>query len=128
MSYSVFPQREKLVFITGFPDDENRFFPVRKSTQGKPCFHYREGFAVCSFISSSVLGRNQVWLKDISTPDFSTPSFNPESCNPGLVNHKLFKPRLFSHEFLNEGVEKFTVKKSGVEKSGFEMSSYLLKG
>ena len=24
----VFPHREKPVFITGFPDDENRFFPV----------------------------------------------------------------------------------------------------
>ena len=33
----VFPHREKPVFITGFPVDENRFFPVRKSTQGKPC-------------------------------------------------------------------------------------------
>ena len=31
---------------TGFPGDENRFFPVRKTTQGKPCFHYRDGFAV----------------------------------------------------------------------------------
>ena len=23
------------------------FFPVRNTTQGKPCFHYRHGFAVC---------------------------------------------------------------------------------
>ena len=42
----VFPHREKPAFITGFPGDENRFFPVRKTTQGKPCFHYRDGFAV----------------------------------------------------------------------------------
>jgi hypothetical protein len=42
----VFPHREKPVFITGFPGDENRFFPVKKTTQGKPCFHYRDGFAV----------------------------------------------------------------------------------
>ena len=43
----VFPHREKPVFITGFPVDENRFFPVGNTTQGKPCFHYRDGFAVC---------------------------------------------------------------------------------
>ena len=42
----VFSLKEKPVFITGFPGDENRFFPVRKSTQGKPCFHYRDGFAM----------------------------------------------------------------------------------
>ena len=33
----VFPHREIPVFITGFPGDENRFFPVRNTTQGKPC-------------------------------------------------------------------------------------------
>ena len=42
----VFPQSENPVFITGFPVDENRFFPVGNTTQGKPCFHYRDGFAV----------------------------------------------------------------------------------
>jgi hypothetical protein len=42
----VFPHREKPVFITGFHGDENGFFPVIKTTQGKPCFHYRDGFAV----------------------------------------------------------------------------------
>ena len=42
----VFPHREKSVFITGFPGDVNRFFPVRITTQRKPCFHYRDGFAV----------------------------------------------------------------------------------
>ena len=42
----VFPHREKPVFNTGFPGDENRFFPMRNTTQGKPCFHYRDGFAV----------------------------------------------------------------------------------
>ena len=42
----VFPHREKPVFITGFPDDENRFFPVGNTTLGKPCFHYRDGFTV----------------------------------------------------------------------------------
>ena len=44
------PYREKPVFISGFPGDGNRFFPVRKSTQGKPCFHYRDGFAVNLFL------------------------------------------------------------------------------
>ena len=34
----VFPHREKPVFIAGFP--------VENTTQGKPCFHYRDGFAV----------------------------------------------------------------------------------
>ena len=42
----VFTHREKPVFISGFPDDENRLFLVRKTTQGKPCFQYRDGFAV----------------------------------------------------------------------------------
>ena len=28
------------------PCNENRFFPVRISSQGKPCFHYRGGFTV----------------------------------------------------------------------------------
>ena len=42
----LFPHREKAVFITGFPDDENRVFPVRKSAEGELCFHYRDGFAV----------------------------------------------------------------------------------
>ena len=42
----VFTHREKPVFISGFPDDENRLFPVRKTTQGKPSFQYRDGFAV----------------------------------------------------------------------------------
>ena len=34
--FVVFPHREKPVFITGFPGDKNRFFPVRNTTQGKP--------------------------------------------------------------------------------------------
>ena len=42
----LFANREKPVFITGIPANENRFFPVGKSTQGNPCFHYRGGFAV----------------------------------------------------------------------------------
>ena len=42
----VFPHREKPVFNTGFPGDENRFFPVGKNAQRKPCFLYRDGFAV----------------------------------------------------------------------------------
>ena len=33
----VFPYRENPVFIAGFPVDENRFFPVWKTSQGKPC-------------------------------------------------------------------------------------------
>jgi hypothetical protein len=46
----VFPHRENPVFIAGFPVDENRFFPVGNTTQGNPCFHYRDGFAVYSFL------------------------------------------------------------------------------
>ena len=38
----LFPHKEKPVFIIGFPGDENRFFPVRKNTQGKPCSHFWE--------------------------------------------------------------------------------------
>ena len=45
-SFVVFPHREKPVFNTGYPGDENRFFPVGNTTQGKPCFHYSDGFAV----------------------------------------------------------------------------------
>ena len=41
-----FPNREKPVFIKGIPANENRFFPVGKNLQGKPCFHYRDGFEV----------------------------------------------------------------------------------
>ena len=44
----VFPHRENPVFIAGFPVDENRVFPVGNTKQGKPCFHYRDGFAVSS--------------------------------------------------------------------------------
>ena len=42
----VFPHRENPVFIAGFPVDESRFFPVGNTTQVKPYFHYRDGFAV----------------------------------------------------------------------------------
>ena len=35
----IFPHREKPVFNTGRPGDENRLLPVRNTTQGKPCFH-----------------------------------------------------------------------------------------
>ena len=30
------------------PCNENRLFPVKKTLKGKPCFHYRNGFAVRS--------------------------------------------------------------------------------
>ena len=43
--FKFFPNRENPVFITGIPANENRFFPVGKNLQGKPCFHYRDGFA-----------------------------------------------------------------------------------
>ena len=49
----VFPHREKPVFIAGFPVDENRFFPVGNTTQGNPCFHYRDGFAVCRYFKGT---------------------------------------------------------------------------
>ena len=42
----VFPHMKNPVFITEIPANENRFFPVGNTTQGKPCFHYRDGFAV----------------------------------------------------------------------------------
>ena len=42
----VFPHREKPVFISWEPCNENRFFPDGNTTQGKPCSHYRGG--VCS--------------------------------------------------------------------------------
>ena len=41
-----FPHREKLVFIAGFPIDENKFFLVGNTTEGNPCFHYRDGLVV----------------------------------------------------------------------------------
>ena len=44
----VFPHREKPVFIAGFPVVEDTFFPVGNTTQGKPCFCYRDGCAVYS--------------------------------------------------------------------------------
>ena len=50
----VFPRREKPVFNTRFPCDENRIFPVRNTTQGKPCFHYRDGSAVHVFFKNLV--------------------------------------------------------------------------
>ena len=42
----VFPHREKPVFSSWDPCNENRIFPVGNTTQGKPCSHYRDGFAV----------------------------------------------------------------------------------
>ena len=47
----VFPHREKPVFSSWDPCNENRIFPVGNTTQGKPCFHYRDGFAVYFQIS-----------------------------------------------------------------------------
>jgi hypothetical protein len=35
---------KKPVFIAGFPVDENRFFPVGNTAQGKPCFYYKKLF------------------------------------------------------------------------------------
>jgi hypothetical protein len=42
----VFPRGENPVFISWDPCNENRFFPDGNTTQGKPCSHYRDGFAV----------------------------------------------------------------------------------
>ena len=47
----VFPHRENPVFISWDPCNENRFFLVGNTTQGKPCSHYRDGFAVRNNIS-----------------------------------------------------------------------------
>ena len=46
----LFPHREKPVYISWDPCNENRSFPVGKSTQGKRCFHYRDGFAVYYYL------------------------------------------------------------------------------
>ena len=54
----LFPHREKPVYISWDPCNENRFFPVGKSTQGKPCFHYRDGFAVQGNILTSMVKVN----------------------------------------------------------------------
>ena len=64
----LFPNRENPVFIAGIPANANRFFPVRKSTQGKPCFQYRDGFAVYSGqyrdygLDHSIFIRNKTFL------------------------------------------------------------------
>ena len=42
------------------PCNENRVFPVRKTSQGKPCFHYRDGFAMCQSQSISLRYSN-IW-------------------------------------------------------------------
>ena len=55
--------QEKPVFNTGIPGDENRFFLVRNITQEKPCFHYRNGFAVFpNKVSISVLYQPELIL------------------------------------------------------------------
>ena len=45
-AFVVFPHRENPVFISWDPCNENRFFPVGNTTQGKPCSLYRDEFAV----------------------------------------------------------------------------------
>ena len=72
-----FPNKEKSVFITGIPANENRVFPVGKNSQGKPCFHYRDGFAVsgpivlCTFSNVGTIcicfccGSTVAWQLDI---------------------------------------------------------------
>ena len=42
----VVPQSEKPFFNTGFPGDENRFFPLGNTTHETPGFNDRDGFAV----------------------------------------------------------------------------------
>ena len=49
-SLCTFSHREKPVSISWDPCNENRIFPVGNTTQGKPCFHYRDGFAVNLFL------------------------------------------------------------------------------
>ena len=60
----VFSHREKPVFSSWDPCNENRIFPVGNTTQGKPCFHYRDGFAVYSVHSSSMLCKSILGLVD----------------------------------------------------------------
>ena len=54
-SLCTFSHREKPVFISWDPCNENRVFPAGKSTQEKPCFHYRDGFAVWCNLHSVLL-------------------------------------------------------------------------
>ena len=44
--------------------NENRFFPVRKTSQGKPFFHYRDGFAV-----RSPCAKNEAWSAELGLRD-----------------------------------------------------------
>ena len=53
----LFPNREKPVFITGIPANGNRFFPVRKSTQGKPCF-LLQGWVCSVFVATQSILSN----------------------------------------------------------------------
>ena len=51
----VFPHREKPVFISWDPCNENRFFPDGNTTQGKSCLHYKDRVAVCAYLFSVIL-------------------------------------------------------------------------
>ena len=68
--------------------DENRFFPVGNTTQGNPCFHYRDGFAV----KIPVLGNFQYICQN-------------SRCRKKTVNKRMpiigemFSSRIFSHKF-----------------------------
>ena len=44
------------------PCNANRFFPVRKTSQGKPCFNYRDGFAVCRLSSKLPPLKYILWI------------------------------------------------------------------
>ena len=64
----VFPHRENPVFITWDPCNENRFFTVGNTTQGKPYSHYRDGFAMYKI--GLFLRKNHAW----NDRNYSTPS------------------------------------------------------
>ena len=57
--------RENPVFITGIPANGNRFFPVRKSIQRKPCFHYRDGFAVEALAMTLTFKKMHVYTRNL---------------------------------------------------------------
>ena len=52
----VIHHRKRPIFFGWDPCNENRFFPVRKATQGKPCFHYKDGFAVRAWVIKGAEG------------------------------------------------------------------------
>ena len=62
------------VMKTGFPVMKKQVFPCEKKFNGKPCFHYRDGFAVKIWLSKLLL-----WRKSNNSLDYKL-------CNQKKVN------------------------------------------